>query len=150
MHGHYSMLKNTIPLLLQCGGIEVKTKQIALMQWFGISKNVKASYHGTERNRYIKLLSENINGMFGFTLGDYGNSAFQLSMALSNVRFINNGKIPTGFYTKQTLIRAIQKAENLSYKEAKKKAVIWYKESSICLEDAYDLEDGIIKVKSEY
>jgi hypothetical protein len=70
------------------------------MQWFGISKRIKESYHGTERNRFIKLLSENINGMFGFTLGDYMNSSFQLSMALSNVRFIEHPAAPVGFYTK--------------------------------------------------
>jgi len=61
---------------------------VAKMQHFGISKSIKESYHSTERNRFIKLLSENIDGMFGFSLGDYSNSAFQLTMALSNVRFI--------------------------------------------------------------
>ena len=89
--------------------------------------------------------------MFGFTLGDYANSSMQLSMALSNVRFIENSNVPAGFYTKLTLTRAIQKANpSYNYKQAKALAMTLYKESGVCLEDAYDFKDGIVEIKAEY
>lgn len=151
MHGYANMLKYSIPMLTQIGSVNARNKQVALMQWFGVSKRLTESYHSTERNRFVKTLSENLNGMFGFTLGDYANSSFQLSMALSNVRFIDAHGIPTGFYTKQTLIKAIQRSyPNLSYKDAKNQAMFLYKESGVSLEDAYDFEDGIVKVKQQY
>ena len=151
MHAYKNAMKYSLPMLLQAGSVKASNKHVALMQWFGVSKRLKESYHSTERNRFIKLLSENINGMFGFTLGDYANSSFQLSMALSNVRFIESPDIPIGFYTKQTLIKAIMKSNsNYSYKEAKSLATQLYKESSVCLEDAYDFKDGIVSVKQEY
>ena len=151
MHAYRNALRYTIPMLLQAGSIKASNKHVALMQWFGVSKRLKESYHSTERNRFIKLLSENINGMFGFTLGDYANSSFQLSMALSNVRFIEHPSVKTGFYTKQTLIKAIMKQNpNYSYKQAKASATVLYKESGICLEDAYDFKDGIVELKEEY
>lgn len=150
-HAYKNALKYGMPMLLQAGSVKASNKHVALMQWFGVSKRLRESYHGTERNRFIKLLSENINGMFGFTLGDYMNSSFQLSMALSNVRFIDHPSVPTGFYTKQTLIKAVQKQNsNYTYKEAKALALQLYKESGVCLEDAYDFEGGIISVKQEY
>jgi hypothetical protein len=41
-------------------------------------------------------------------------------MALSNVRFIEHPDIPVGFYTKQTLVKAIMKKNsNYNYKQAK-------------------------------
>lgn len=152
MHAYANMVKYSLPMLTQIGSVNARNKQVALMQWFGISKHLKESYHSTERNRFIKVVSENVNGMFGFTLGDYANSSFQLSMALSNVRFIDKGNgIPAGFYTKITLTRAIQKANpNMSYKQAKSEAMRLYKESGVCLEDAYEFKDGIISVKDEY
>ena len=151
MHAYRNALKYSIPMLLQAGSIKASNKHVALMQWFGVSKRLKESYHSTERNRFIKLLSENINGMFGFTLGDYANSSFQLSMALSNVRFIEHPDVPAGFYTKQTLIKAIMKSNsNYDYKKAKSFATQLYKESGVCLEDAYDFKDGIVSVKQEY
>jgi hypothetical protein len=76
MHAYRNALRYTVPMLLQAGSIKASNKHVALMQWFGVSKRLKESYHSTERNRFIKLLSENINGMFGFTLGDYANSSF--------------------------------------------------------------------------
>lgn len=151
MHAYKNALKYGMPMMLQAGSVKASNKHVALMQWFGVSKRIKESYHSTERNRLIKLLSENINGMFGFTLGDYMNSSFQLSMALSNVRFIEHPDVPVGFYTKQSLIKAIQKQNSrYSYKEAKALASQLYKESGVCLEDAYDFKDGILEVKSEY
>lgn len=152
MHAYGNFLKYSIPMLTQIGSVNARNKQVALMQWFGVSKRLTESYHSTERNRFIKILSENVNGMFGFTLGDYANSSFQLSMALSNVRFIEDGNgVAAGFYTKQTLIRAIQKANPaMSYREARNEAMGLYKDSGVCLEDAYDFEDGIIHVKEEY
>jgi hypothetical protein len=39
---------------------------------------------------------------------------------------------------------------NYSYKEAKSFATQLYKESGVCLEDAYDFKDGIVTVKHEY
>lgn len=151
MHAYRNALKYSIPMLLQAGSIRASNKHVALMQWFGVSKRLKESYHSTERNRFIKLLSENINGMFGFTLGDYANSSFQLSMALSNVRFVEHPDVPAGFYTKQTLIKAIMKSNSsYDYKKAKSFATQLYKESGVCLEDAYDFKDGIVSVKQEY
>lgn len=134
----------------QMGGYKVTNIQIAKMQWFGISKRIKESYNGLERNRFIKLINQNMDGMFGFTLGDYMNSSFQLSMALSNVRFIEgDGIINTGFYTKLTLIRAYQKS-GMKYKEAKHIAISRYNESSVSLDDAYELKDGLLQRKAEY
>ena len=152
MHGHRHMLKYGLYTFGYVGSVQAKTKQVALMQRFGLSKRLTESYRGTERRRLLKVLNENLDGMFGFTLGDYANSSFQLAMALSNVRFIENAEgIPNGFYTKLTLIRAIQNSNpNLSYKEAKKQATRLYKESGVCLEDAYDFHDGIVTVKEEY
>lgn len=152
MHGHRHMLKYGLYTFGYVGSVQAKTKQVALMQRFGLSKRLTESYRGTERRRLLKVLNENLDGMFGFTLGDYANSSFQLAMALSNVRFIENIEgIPNGFYTKLSLIRAIQKSNpNLSYREAKNQATRLYKESDICLEDAYDFNDGIITVKEEY
>lgn len=152
MHAYANMIKYSLPMLTQIGAVNVRNKQVALMQWFGISKHLKESYHSTERNRFVKVVSENLNGMFGFTLGDYANSSFQLSMALSNVRFIKEGNgIPAGFYTKVTLVRAIQKANpNITYKEARNEMFRLYKESGTCLEDAYEFKDGVISVKEEY
>lgn len=46
------------------------------MQRFGLSKRLTESYRGTERRRLLKVLNENLDGMFGFTLGDYSNSSF--------------------------------------------------------------------------
>lgn len=150
LHAWSKMRKYGPNTFKNVGGFKVTNLQVGLMQHFGISKSLKESYHSTERNRFIKLFSENIDGMFGFSLGDYSNSAFQLSMALSNVRFIEgDASIKTGFYTKLTLIRAYQKA-GLSYKEAKQKALIRYNESGITLEDAYELKDGLAVVKPEY
>ena len=152
MHGHKHMLKYGLYTFGYVGSVQAKTKQVALMQRFGLSKRLTESYRGTERRRLLKVLNENLDGMFGFTLGDYSNSSFQLAMALSNVRFIENAEgVANGFYTKLTLIRAIQKANpNLSYREAKNQAIRLYKESGICLEDAYDFKDGIVTVKEEY
>lgn len=136
--------------LANAGGFKVTNLMVAQMQHFGVSKRIIDSYHSTERNRFIKILSENIDGMFGFSLGDYSNSAFQLSMALSNVRFIEgDANIKTGFYTKHTLIKAYQKA-NMSYKDAKRIAMIRYNQSGVSLEDAYELKDNILQAKPEY
>lgn len=152
MHGHRHMLKYGLYTFGYTGSVQAKTKQVALMQRFGLSKRLTESYRGTERRRLLKVLNENLDGMFGFTLGDYSNSSFQLAMALSNVRFIENAEgVANGFYTKLTLIRAIQKSNpNLSHREAKNRATLLYKESGICLEDAYDFKDGIVTVKEEY
>lgn len=152
MHAYRHMLKYGVFTFGHVGSVQAKNKQIALMQRFGLSKRLIESYRGTERRRLLKVLNENLDGMFGFTLGDYANSSAQLAMALSNVRFIRNApNIPTGFYTKLTLIRAIQKANpNIAYKDAKKQAILLYKESGICLEDAYDYVDGEVVVKEEY
>lgn len=151
MHAYNNSLKYSLSMFMQAGSIKSKIKHVELMKRFGISKRLTESYHSTERNRFIKVLSENINGMFGFTLGDYSNSSFQLSMALSNVRFIDDPDVKKGFYTKHTLIVAIKKANpGMSHKDAKTKATILYKESGICLEDAYELNNGELYVKEEY
>lgn len=150
LHAWGKMIKRGPNTFKNVGGFKVTNLQVALMQHFGVSKSLKESYHSTERNRFIKLLSENIDGMFGFSLGDYSNSAFQLSMALSNVRFIEgDADISSGFYTKLALTRAYQKA-GLSYKEAKQKAMFRYNDSSTSLEDAYELKDGLAVAKPEY
>lgn len=150
IHAWSKMRKHGPNTFKNVGGFKVTNLQVALMQHFGVSKSLRESYHSTERNRFIKLFSENIDGMFGFSLGDYANSSFQLSMALSNVRFIEaDSDVKTGFYTKLTLIRAYQKA-GLSYKEAKQKAYVRYNESGITLEDAYELKDGLAVTKPKY
>jgi hypothetical protein len=69
-------------------------------------------------------------------------------MAMSNVRFIEGSSIvKTGFYTRQTLIRAIQKNSGLEYKEARSRANELYNKSKINLHDAYELKDGILHKK---
>lgn len=136
--------------LKNVGGFRVTNLMVAKMQHFGVSKSIKDSYHSTERNRFVKLLSENIDGMFGFSLGDYTNSAFQLTMALSNVRFIEgDSNIKTGFYTKLTLIRAYQKA-GMSFRQAKRTALLRYNQSTVSLDDAYELKEGHLEKKQEY
>lgn len=143
--------KNMKDMSAQMGSPFVRNQMFAEMQYFGVSKTLKESYHSTERNSKVKLVHEELNGMFGFTLGDYSNSAFQLSMAMSNVRFIQGSEIaPDGFYTKQTLIRAIERSQNVSYKEAKAKANELYNRSKVNLHDAYELKDGILHKKEEY
>lgn len=149
-HAWSKLTKHGPNTLANVGGFKVTNLMVAQMQWFGVSKRIKDSYHSTERNRFIKVLSENVDGMFGFSLGDYSNSAFQLSMALSNVRFIEgDASIKTGFYTKHTLIKAYQRS-NMSYKQAKQKALIRYNQSGVSLEDAYELKEGVLEVKPEY
>lgn len=144
--------KNMKAMSAQTGGTFVKNQVFAEMQYFGISKTLKESYHSTERNPKIRLLHEHLNGMFGYTLGDYANSSFQLSMAMSNVRFIENSQlVSTGFYTKQTLIRAIQHSTSMTYKEAKSEADVLYNQSGITLHDAYEIgEGGVLRKKPEY
>lgn len=144
------VVKNMKAMSAQTGSTFVKNQVFAEMQYFGISKTLKESYHSTERNPKIRLLHEKLNGMFGYTLGDYANSSFQLSMAMSNVRFIENDRVPKGFYTKITLIRQLQRMYNMSYKEAKAEAGVLYKQSKINLHDAYELRDGILWKKPEY
>ena len=123
-----NLRKNMRAMSAQTGSTFVNNRVFAEMQYFGISKSLKESYHSTERNPKLRLLHEHLNGMFGYTLGDYMNSSFQLSMAMSNMRFIENSDlVPNGFYTKQTLIKAIQRAHNMDYKEAKAKAGVLYK-----------------------
>ena len=151
LHAWGKMRKYGPNTIRNVGGFKVTNLMIAQMQWFGVSKSIRESYHSTERNRFIKLLSENIDGMFGFTLGDYSNSAFQLSMALSNIRFIEcDENIKTGFYSKFTLIKAYQKA-GMTFSDAKRIALIRYNQSGITLEDAYELnEDGYLQPKQQY
>lgn len=136
----------------QIGDYKVRNKLVAEMQEFGISKRVKESYHGTERRRMLRLLNENLDGMFGFTLGDYTNSSFQFMMAMSNVRFIEGDSyIKSGFYTKLTLIRAYQNSGfNMSYKDAKNIALNRYNQSGITLDDAYVFENGELKLDQQY
>ena len=125
--------------------------QIALMQHFGMSKSLKESYEGTERNKWAKLISQNVTGMWGFTMGDYINSSFQLWMALSNVRFIDNPSVPKGFYTLQTLTNQIKKTDpNISHKEARKKAKRLRRKSNVSLDDAYEFSEDGLSVKQEY
>lgn len=138
--------------ILQIEDYRVKNKLIAEMQEFGISKRIKESYRGTERKRILRILNENLDGMFGFTIGDYTNSSFQLMMAMSNVRFIEGDSyIKSGFYTKRTLIVAYQKSGfNISYKDAKNLALNRYNQSGITLDDAYTFEDGELRLNEEY
>lgn len=146
-----NLRKNMRAMSAQTGSTFVNNRVFAEMQYFGISKTLKESYHSTERNPKLRLLHEHLNGMFGYTLGDYANSSFQLSMAMSNMRFIEGSDlVPNGFYTKQTLTKAIQRAHDMGYKEAKAKAGVLYKQSKKNLHDAYELKDGILQKKPEY
>ena len=142
--GFFNAIKHLIKIIPNIGNPIVNDKLAAAMQYNQLTKNNSNLFDRTDQSKLARFTHEFFM-MGGYTLSDYMVNASVLLSFYHSCRLITlpNGK--QEFLNKNEAVNTLMK-NGYTQKEA---TSVW-KKSKITLWDAYEVQNGLFKVKDQY
>ena len=142
--GFFNAIKHLIKIVPNIGNPIVNDKLAAAMQYNQLTKNNSNLFDRTDQSKLARFTHEFFM-MGGYTLSDYMVNASVLLSFYHSCRLITlpNGK--QEFLNKNEAVNTLMK-NGYTQKEA---TSVW-KKSKITLWDAYEVQNGLFKVKDQY
>ena len=142
--GFFNAIKHLVKIIPNIGNPIVNDKLAAAMQYNQLTKNNSNLFDRTDQSKLARFTHEFFM-MGGYTLSDYMVNASVLLSFYHSCRLITlpNGK--QEFLNKNEAVNTLMK-NGYTQKEA---TSVW-KKSKITLWDAYEVQNGLFKVKDQY
>lgn len=142
--GFFNAIKHLVKIIPNIGNPMVNDKLAAAMQYNQLTKNNSNLFDRTDQSKLARFTHEFFM-MGGYTLSDYMVNAITLLSFYHSCRLITlpNGK--QEFLNKNEAVNTLMK-NGYTQKEA---TSVW-KKSKTTLWDAYEVQNGLFKVKDQY